>query len=153
MKEWQKAEDDFLHALKLMPDQPDVLNYLAYGWLTQNTHLKKAEEMLKIAIISQPNNAYIMDSYGWALYKLKRYDDAVKFLERANLMIPYDPTTNDHLGDIYWKTGRKNEARFQWQRALGFKPQKEDAEKIKMKLEEGLKPDAKSMQTSQIDAE
>lgn len=137
---WEKAEEDFFNALDISPNQPDVLNYLGYGWLTMDKNLEKAEEMLKTAVILRPSDAYIMDSYGWALYKLGRYNDAVKFLEKANLMVPYDPTTNDHLGDIYWRTGRKTEAKYQWERALGFKPEPAEVEYIKSKLENGLPP-------------
>jgi predicted negative regulator of RcsB-dependent stress response len=38
--------------------------------------------------------------------------------------MPDDPIVNDHLGDVYWKVGRKREARFQWKRAISFDPEK-----------------------------
>ncbi len=138
IKEWDKAETSFLKALDLNPDQPDVLNYLAYSWLVLDKNIYRAAAMLKQAVNQRPNDAHIIDSYGWALYKLGRFDDALAHLERANLLMPYDPTTNDHLGDVYWKLGRRNEAKFQWERALSFGPEPEDVEKIKIKLTQGI---------------
>ncbi|MCP5361250.1 MAG: tetratricopeptide repeat protein [Hyphomicrobiales bacterium] len=141
-KEWKEAEDDFRKALSLYPEQPDVLNYLAYSWLLMNRNLNEARDMLDTALQNRPEDAHIIDSYGWALYKLGNYDEAVRYLELANLKMPYDPTTNDHLGDVYWHTGRKLEARYQWERALTFDPEPEDREKIKAKLNGDI-PDRK----------
>lgn len=137
-KKWDLAEADFMKALELSPDQPDVLNYLGYSWLTLDINIDKAEKMLKTAITARPNDAHIIDSYGWALYKMKRYEEATEYIERANLMTPYDPTTNDHLGDVYWATGRETEGRYQWQRALKYNPEPEEIDKIRAKL--GLSP-------------
>ncbi len=139
IKEWDKAESDFIQALELYPNQPDVLNYLGYSWLIMDKNIDKAEQMLKDAIKQRPKDAHILDSYGWALYKQGRYQEALLFLERANRLMPEEPTINDHLGDLYWKMGRKREAYFQWQRALTFEP--EDPEEVKelhRKLQEGL---------------
>ena len=55
---------------------------------------------------------------------------------------PEDPTLNDHLGDVYWRLGRKLEAKFQWTQALSLNPEPEDVPKIKRKLEEGLPDDS-----------
>lgn len=137
--EWDAAEADFLHALDLFPGQPEVLNYLAYSWLIQGKHIQEAEDMLKRAIDASPKAAHIIDSYGWALYNLGRYDEAVRYLETANLLLPHDPTINDHLGDTYWQIGRITEARFQWERALTFEPEKEgEVESIRAKLRYGI---------------
>ena len=66
----------------------------------------------------RPYDGYIVDSVGWAYYQLGRYDDAAKTLEAAVLLVPGDPTINDHLGDALWRSGRRIEARFQWNHAL-----------------------------------
>lgn len=137
-QQWPQAETDFKKALELTPEQPDVLNYLGYSWLIQGMNLEEAERMLKIAIRQRPNDAHILDSYGWALHEQKRYDEALYFLEKANLLMPQESTINDHLGDLYWRLGRKREAYYQWQRALTFGPEPEDEEKIKVKLDRGL---------------
>jgi Flp pilus assembly protein TadD len=95
--------------------------------------------MIKKAVDLRPKDGYIVDSLGWAYYRLARYDEAVKELERAIELRPEDPTINDHLGDAYWKVGRELEARFQWSHARDLKPEPEDLVKIEAKLKEGLK--------------
>ncbi|MBK9083432.1 MAG: tetratricopeptide repeat protein, partial [Rhizobiales bacterium] len=75
---------------------------------------------------------------GWAHYRLGRYDEAVKELERAIELKPSDPVINDHLGDAYWKTGRKLEATFQWNHARDLKPEPDDLVKILKKIQDGL---------------
>lgn len=138
--EWSKAEDDFERALKLEPNQPDVLNYLGYSWLVMNENVGKAREYLEIAASARPEDAHIIDSLGWAHYLSGDYAQAVTQLEKAADLMPDDPTVNEHLGDAYWRVGRKIEAKFQWQRALNFKPDEATAEIIRGKLENGLNP-------------
>lgn len=138
--EWGKAEDDFERALQLEPNQPDVLNYLAYSWLVLNRNVGKAREYLEIAASARPEDAHIIDSLGWAHYLAGDYAQAVAHLEKAADLMPDDPTVNEHLGDAYWRVGRTNEAKFQWQRALNFKPDEATAEIIRGKLEHGLSP-------------
>lgn len=137
-KQWPRAEADFLKALELRPDQPAVLNYLGYSWIEQGMHLERARQMVERAVALRPNDGYIVDSLGWALYRLGKYEEAVVHLERAVELKPVDPVINDHLGDAYWKVGRKNEARFQWERALSFKPQADQVPLIRAKLGGGL---------------
>lgn len=137
-KQWPRAEADFLKALELRPDQPLVLNYLGYSWIEQGMNLQRAREMVERAVSLRPNDGYIVDSLGWALYRLGHYEEAVMHLERAVELKPVDPTINDHLGDAYWKVGRHNEARFQWERALSMKPEPDQVGRIKAKLESGL---------------
>jgi Flp pilus assembly protein TadD len=137
---WDLAEADFLQALKLEPNQPDVLNYLSYSWLSMNKNINKAREYLEIAMGSRPNDAHIIDSAAWAYYLSGNFKKAVEYLERAADLAPDDATINDHLGDAYWRVGREVEARYQWQRALNFKPEPEAVEAIRTKLELGLPP-------------
>jgi tetratricopeptide (TPR) repeat protein len=136
--EWTKAEADFLKALQLRPDQPYVLNYLAYSWVERGEHLDKAKEMLERAVELRPNDGFIVDSLGWILFSMGKTGDAVDKLEQAVELEPQDPTINDHLGDAYWKAGRHTEARFQWRRALALKPDPAAAAKIEAKLQKGL---------------
>ena len=110
-KNWPPAEADFKKALELFPDQPLVLNYLGYSWVDKNINLDEAFKMLRRAVELRPQDGYIVDSLGWAHYRLGRYDEAVKELERAIELKPSDPVINDHLGDAYWRVGRKLEAR------------------------------------------
>ena len=137
-KKWPDAEADLLQALALYPDQPLVLNYLGYSWADQGMNLDEAFNMLRRAIELRPTDGYIVDSLGWANYKLGRNDEAVKQLERAIDLKPSDPVINDHLGDAYWRAGRKLEAHFQWNHARDLDPEPEDKVKILHKIEHGL---------------
>lgn len=137
-KKWPQAEADLLQALALYPDQPLVLNYLGYSWVDQGLNLEEAFGMLQRAVELRPNDGYIVDSLGWANYKLGRLEEAVKQLERAIDLKPSDPVINDHLGDAYWRSGRKLEAHFQWNHARDLDPEPEDKEKILRKIEHGL---------------
>lgn len=138
IKEWDQAEADFLKALELKPEQPHVMNYLAYSWVEFGERYDEALEMLTRAVELQPEDGFIVDSLGWVYYRLKQYDQAVVYLERAVALEPADPVINDHLGDAYWQVGRKTEARFQWQRALSFEPESDQIEPIQAKIERGL---------------
>lgn len=135
---WPLAEADFRRALELRPDQPNVLNYLGYSLVEMQVNLDEALDMIERAVAVQPNSGHIVDSLGWALYRLGRYDEAVGHMERAAELMPVDPIVNDHLGDVYWAVGRRIEAEFQWKRALSFDPEAEDATRIRRKLEVGL---------------
>jgi len=137
-KQWPRAEADFLRALELQPEQAYVLNYLGYSWIDQGVNLDRGMEMIRKAVEQRPNDGYIVDSLGWAHYRLGNYEKAAEHLERAVELRPQDPTINDHLGDAYWKVGRLNEARFQWKRAQGLKPDADLAEQIEKKLKEGM---------------
>ncbi|WP_407339498.1 tetratricopeptide repeat protein [Methylocapsa polymorpha] len=137
-KKWPQAEADFKEALKLFPDQPLVLNYLGYSWVDKGLNLDEAFAMLHRAVELHPTDGYIVDSLGWANYKLGRYDEAVKELERAIDLKASDPVINDHLGDAYWRVGRKLEAHFQWNHARDLDPEPEDKVKILRKIDQGL---------------
>ena len=141
-KQWPAAEADFQHALKLSPGQASVLNYLGYSWVDKGINLDKAMAMIKQAVDARPNDGYIVDSLGWAYYRLHRYSDAVDTLERAIELKPEDSTINDHLGDAYWQVGRKREAVFQWTHARDMKPEADQLPAILEKLKHGLTTDA-----------
>lgn len=143
-KKWDKGEADLKKALSLLPDdQPQgraqVMNYLAYSWVDMNTNIDEAFKLLQQAVELSPRDGMIIDSLGWAYYRLGRYEDAVRELERAVAYKPGDPTINDHLGDAYWKVGRQLDARFQWNHARDSNPEPEELKKIIDKIEHGLK--------------
>lgn len=139
-KKWDRAEQDFLKALELEPDQPLVLNYLGYSWVEQGVQLERAKAMIETAVAKRPEDGYITDSLGWVLYRLGDYDAAVGYLERAVALEPGDPVINEHLGDAYWIVGRKNEARFQWIRALSLEPDADVEAEIRLKLDGKKEP-------------
>lgn len=136
--EWSAAEAQFLQALEFVPEQPQIMNYLAYSWVDQGLELDRALPMLTRAVELRPRDGYILDSLGWVYYRLDDFDNAVLWLERAAALTPGDPTINDHLGDAYWQVGRLREARFQWRRALAFEPEPDVESAIQRKLRQGL---------------
>ena len=137
---WDLAEADFNKALELAPDQPDVVNYLAYSWLLRGEHLQQARDMLEAAASSRPNDARIADSYGWSLYLNGDFSGAVAQLEQAIELAPADALLNDHLGDAYYRIGRKQEAGFQWQKASDYTDNEAAKQTLAKKLKNGLSP-------------
>jgi tetratricopeptide (TPR) repeat protein len=143
-KQWSKAEADMRKALEMQPEQPHVLNYLGYSWIDQGINLDEGMKMIKRAVDQRPDDGYIVDSLGWAFYRIGNFEDAVKNLERAIDLKPEDPTINDHLGDAYWRVGRVLEAKFQWAHARDLKPEPEELPKIEAKIANGLPDDTSS---------
>ncbi|EXL10203.1 tetratricopeptide repeat protein [Aquamicrobium defluvii] len=140
LREWNEAEPNFRKALELNPDQPQVMNYLGYSWVDKNMNLVEALEMIQKAVELRPSDGYIVDSLGWAYYKLGRFEDAVRELERAVSLRPEDPVLNDHLGDAYWRVGRRLEATFQWSYARDLEPEPDVLAEVEKKLQKGLPP-------------
>lgn len=140
MGEWDEAERDFERALVLSPGEPDVLNYLGYSWLERDENYLEAFEMIQQAAEQRPQSGYIVDSLGWAYYKLGQYESAVSVLERAVELTPDKAEILEHLGDAMWRAGRQVEARFQWNHALQYDADEAMVERIERKLEDGLEP-------------
>jgi tetratricopeptide (TPR) repeat protein len=136
--QWQKAEADFLRVLEIEPENADALNYLGYTWVDRGENLKRAFDMIRKAVKLEPDSGAIIDSLGWAHYKLGEYQEAKVQLEKAVELSPSSATIVDHLGDVYWKLGRYREAGYQWERALIYDPTDEERETIKVKLKSGL---------------
>ncbi|HTK36479.1 MAG TPA: tetratricopeptide repeat protein [Caulobacteraceae bacterium] len=135
---WDKAEPDLQQALKLNPAEPEIMNYLGFGWANRSQHLDQALELLQKAAALRPASGEIRDSLGWAKYRLGRFPDAVRDLERAAQLAPAEPDINDHLGDAYWRVGRKLEAEFQWSRVLSLAPDDRLRAQAEAKLRSGL---------------
>jgi tetratricopeptide (TPR) repeat protein len=137
---WEKAEPDLREALKLNPSDPEIMNYLGFGWANRDQHLDEALGLLQKAVLGRPRSGEIRDSLGWAEYRLGRYPEAVRDLERAVQLAPAEPDIYDHLGDAYWRVGRKLEAQFQWRRVLSLHPDDKLRAAAEAKLERGLGP-------------
>jgi len=114
LKDYENADKDLLHSLKINPDNAYVLNYLAYSWLERNYKINEAIQMLEKAYEMESNDPYIIDSIGWAYYLIDDFIKAEEFLKRAVELMPDDPIVNDHYGDILWKLDRKIQARYFW---------------------------------------
>ena len=137
-EQWEVAEKDLLHALELNAGQPYVLNYLGYSWIDKGVNLVRGRKMIEQAVKNRPKDGYIVDSLGWALYRMGEYKAAARHLEKAVLLRPEDPIINDHLGDAYWRVGRQLEANFQWKRVLTLKPESDTIPMIEKKIRGGL---------------
>ncbi len=135
---WEEAVKDLEFVLKHQPDNADALNYLGYTWVDKGVELTKAFEMIRKAVKLQPKSGAIIDSLGWAHYKLGQYNQARVQLEAAAERSPSSATIIDHLGDVYWKLGRFREAGYQWGRALELDPTDKERKTIKAKLKGGL---------------
>ena len=118
LKDYENADKDLLHSLKINPDNAYVLNYLAYSWLERNYKINEAIQMLEKAYEMESNDPYIIDSIGWAYYLIDDFIKAEEFLKRAVALMPDDPIVNDHYGDILWKLDRKIQARYFWYMVL-----------------------------------
>ena len=137
--EWEKAEVDLKDSLKVKPDQAYVINYLAYSWIEQGVKIEKSLKMLEKANSLKSDDPYIIDSLGWALFKLKRYEDSKDQLQSAVELMPADPVVNDHFADALWMNGKKIQARYYWKYVLGLEEVEEDMKKkIEKKLISGL---------------
>ena len=121
----KKADEDLLKSLEINPDEPHVLNYLAYSWLERNYKIDFAIDMLKKAYAQRKNDPYIIDSIGWAYYLIGDYVEAEKLIRKAVKIMPTDPIVNDHYGDILWKLDRKLQANYFWKNVLTFEDVKE----------------------------
>ncbi|MBO9710443.1 MAG: tetratricopeptide repeat protein [Caulobacter sp.] len=137
---WPDAERDLTTALKLNPDEPDLLNYLGYSWIDRGERLPEAIAMVQKAVDAKPQSGAMLDSLGWGYYRQGDYKTAVAKLEQAVELEPGDPDINGHLGDAYWRVGRQVEARYQWQRVLSLEPDDKQRAEAESKLKNGLGP-------------
>lgn len=147
---WAYAEKDLLAAKDLNPQNPLILNYLGYSWVDRNQNLHSSLEMLEQALAYRPYDGFVLDSVGWALFKLGRYEEAVSKLEQAVQLLPNDPVIHDHLGDVYWAVGRINEARFAWSKALQSTDDDKRISAIQVKIKTGLNLVETVLQTADI---
>lgn len=134
--DWDLAEKDFLKSLEIKPDSPNVLNYLAYGWVEREIKLDRSLQMLEEAYEANPESFYIIDSLAWAHFKKNNLSEAARLMEMVIDIAPGEAISLDHLGDIYYAMNRKREAIHFWQQALELaEPEDEIEENVKIKLE------------------
>ena len=139
LSKWEEAEKDLLNSLSVEPNQAYVINYLAYTWIEKGLKIEESLEMLKKANNLKKNDGYIIDSLGWALFKLKRYSEAKKQLQTAIKIMPSDPVVNDHFADSLWMNNQFLQAQYFWQNVLELDDVDEDLKKqVKRKLIFGL---------------
>ena len=133
---WKEAEKDFLTSLELNPNSPNVLNYLAYGWIERDVRLDQSLQMLIEAYDANPDSFYIIDSLAWAYFKKNNLEEAARLMEKVIDMAPGEAISLDHLGDIYYAMNRKREAIHFWQQALELAdPEDEIQDEVQSKIE------------------
>ncbi len=138
-KNWPEARAAFEKSVALAPNQPGPLNHFGYALLERRIDIPAALALTRRAYQLKPGDASIADSYGWALYLSGDFENAVTTLESAVIGEPTEPTLGDHLGDVYWATGRRIEARYAWKAALIY-ADKDLASRLKDKIEFGIEP-------------
>ncbi len=140
IRDYQNSDKDLLRSLELAPDDPYVLNYLAYSWLERNFKINTAIGMLEKAYTLTENDPYITDSLGWGYFLNKEYFKAEKYLNLALQIKPDDAVIMDHYGDALWMLGRKLQANYFWKKVLNS-DDVEDINKseVKNKILNGLK--------------
>ena len=117
-KKYDQAEEMFRKVLSADPDNATALNYLGYMLADRGVKLEEGLKFIKKAVDLDPANGAYLDSLGWAYFKLGKYELAEDNLLKASQHIGTDPTVQDHLGDLYQKTGRLKLAAVHWERAL-----------------------------------
>ena len=135
-RDWARAEPDLLRAAELAPNNPLVLNYLAYAWADMGQHLRQARQMLERAAAARPDDGAIIDSLGWVKLRQGDVAGAVEALEHAVELATEDAVVNAHLGDAYWAAGRRLEAEYQWRRALNLHPDPDVVARIRTRLDQ-----------------
>ncbi len=155
-KNFDQAEFEFKRVLSATspadPQSAATLNYLGYMNADRGVRLDESLTYIKQALSFEPNNAAYLDSLGWVYFKQGKYDLAEENLNKAAAHMGSDPTVQEHLGDLYQKTGRLKLAAAHWERAvqewsktvpdevdgeaLASVQQKLDAAKVKLAKEE-----------------
>lgn len=127
-------------ALSLRPRSPDMLNNLGYALVDKDYDLEEGFLLLQTAHERNPDSASITDSLGWAYFKLGHLEDALRLLELAVSQTAEDPNAEviDHLGDVLWHLGRRDEARARWREASGIDMSYDGLPALREKLANGL---------------
>jgi len=133
---WKDAKNLFLKLLKKNPEDTYTLNYISYRLSLRDEELEYALRLIKKALTLDPENGYFLDTIGWVEFKRKNFKNAVFYLEKATSILPNSVEVLDHLGDCYFKLGRKNEAIYQWKRALKSEDDKIVINRISQKITE-----------------
>jgi tetratricopeptide (TPR) repeat protein len=135
--DWPSARKELEAALLIDGQNPQLLNYLGYSLLERRDNIKRGFALVTKAHQLSPTSPEITDSLGWGYFLSGEYAQAVPLLEQAVGKAIGDVTINEHLGDAYWKSGRKIEARYAW-RAASLLAKDDSAKRIASKIDLGL---------------
>ncbi|MCP4432111.1 MAG: tetratricopeptide repeat protein [Gammaproteobacteria bacterium] len=114
-------EADLRVILKTEPDNAHALNALGFTLANKTERYQEAYQLIKRALDIMPEDAAIIDSFGWVNYRLGNYEEAIRLLRRA-LTRYEDAEIAAHLGEVLWVSGNKQEARIVWKKALKKSP-------------------------------
>jgi tetratricopeptide (TPR) repeat protein len=117
-KRLDQAEAEFRKVLKFNPDSAGAMNYIGYMLADANIRLEESLRLINSALEREPGNGAYLDSLGWVQYRLGRFDDAAKNLQKALEKTPRDPTVHDHLAEVLIKQAKVKEAVAQWEASL-----------------------------------
>jgi tetratricopeptide (TPR) repeat protein len=134
---WAEARPLLERALTIAPDQPLILNELGYGLVTRGEDADRGRSLITRAAELAPDNAAIVDSLGWSHFKRGALGEAIPLLERAARLDVSQPEISEHLGDAYWRAGRRIEARYAWA-AARILEDGEASTRLDAKISDGL---------------
>jgi Flp pilus assembly protein TadD len=138
-----EAEAEYRKALDLDPNNPLVLNNIAYSMVERNEKLDEALQMIRRAVDLAPHNGSFIDSLGWIYFKLGKLDEAERYLTDAAQLVTTSPTIQEHLGDLYQRRGKTTDARAAWQKAMSMSTDADQTARLKIKLNGDAKKDGK----------
>jgi Flp pilus assembly protein TadD len=134
-KNYDRAELLIKEVLKIKPNNAEALNYIGYMLADRGIRLDEAVRYVKEALAIEPRNGAFLDSLGWAYFKLNDLGNAEIYLIEAGKIIKDDPTIEEHLGDLYFKTGDFQKAQDFWKKSISIGTEQEDIDKVRRKLD------------------
>ncbi|MDB2328576.1 tetratricopeptide repeat protein [Pseudomonadales bacterium] len=114
-------ERDLKQVLTLDPGNADAMNALGYTLADQTDRYDEAYVLIEKALRLKPEEPAFIDSMGWVLYRLNRYEEAIDYLEQAFERFPNDEVAA-HLGEVLWQSGKTRRAKRVWKEALSETP-------------------------------
>lgn len=125
----EEADTAMEQVLAMRQQDESISNDLSYAWIDRGVRLDEAEKLIRFSLGRIPRQAAYLDTYGWLLYKKGEFEGAATWLSRANRVRGGDdPVIFDHLGDTYWRLGRKDDAVAQWRIAVDLVKDRTEAE-------------------------
>lgn len=125
----EEADSAMEQVLTMRPYDESLSNDLSYSWIDRGVRLDEAERLIRFSLGRIPRQAAYLDTYGWLLYKKGEFEGAATWLSRANRVRGGDdPVIYDHLGDTYWRMGRREDAVAQWRVSVELVRDRTEAE-------------------------
>jgi tetratricopeptide (TPR) repeat protein len=132
-QDYVKAETALLKSLELKNNFAEAMNFLGYMLADRNIRLPEARVWIEKALAAEPDNPAFQDSMAWVFYRLGDYKSALNWILKCQTGISQpDPVIFDHLGDIRWKLGQKEQAIEAWNEAIKLDPENK---KIRAKID------------------